>query len=88
MVDANELAKQWSTDPRWRGIERTYSAEDVLKLRGTVVEEHTLARRGAEALPGLSHRARGCAYLGPITSSQSAIRASPSRARGSLVPGP
>ena len=38
------LHYEWATDPRWSGIERTYSAADVVKLRGSVQEEHTLAR--------------------------------------------
>ena len=44
------LEKQWRDDPRWRGVERGYSAADVVRLRGSVRVEHTLARRGAERL--------------------------------------
>ncbi|QDO89720.1 isocitrate lyase [Ornithinimicrobium ciconiae] len=47
---AEKLRTEWAANPRWSGIERTYSAEDVVRLRGSVVEEHTLARRGAEKL--------------------------------------
>jgi isocitrate lyase len=47
---AAALRKTWESDPRWRGIERPYTAEDVVRLRGTVVIEHTLARLGAEKL--------------------------------------
>lgn len=47
---ADILRRRWETDPRWAGIERTYSAEDVVRLRGPVVEEHTLARLGATRL--------------------------------------
>jgi isocitrate lyase len=47
---AAELRKTWASDPRWRGVERPYTAEDVVRLRGTVVVEHTLARLGAEKL--------------------------------------
>ncbi|USQ75752.1 isocitrate lyase [Ornithinimicrobium cryptoxanthini] len=47
---AEDLRTEWAANPRWSGIERTYSAEDVVRLRGSVVEEHTLARRGAEKL--------------------------------------
>jgi isocitrate lyase len=47
---AASLARRWATDPRWAGIERTYDARDVLRLSGSVREEHTLARRGAERL--------------------------------------
>ncbi len=41
---------RWRDDPRWQGIERTYTAEEVVRLRGSVVPEHTLARLGAERL--------------------------------------
>lgn len=47
---AQALRKQWDTDPRWEGIERGYTAEDVIRLRGSVQIEHTLARLGAEKL--------------------------------------
>ncbi len=47
---AAELETQWKTDARWNGVTRDYSAEDVIALRGTVREERTLARRGAEKL--------------------------------------
>jgi len=47
---AKDLEKRWATDPRWKGVERNYSGEDVIKLRGSVMVEHTLARRGAERL--------------------------------------
>src|SRR5689334_11928733 len=45
--DVAELTAYWDTDPRWHGIERPYSAADVLKLSGTVRIEHTLATLGA-----------------------------------------
>ena len=44
------LEKDWATNPRWKGIKRGYSAEDVVRLRGSLPIEHTLARRGAETL--------------------------------------
>ena len=47
---AEEIKKDWETNPRWKGITRNYTAEDVEALQGTVVEENTLARRGAEIL--------------------------------------
>ncbi|MBW3549909.1 MAG: isocitrate lyase [Proteobacteria bacterium] len=47
---ADQLRQQWHTDPRWAGIERPYSAEDVVRLRGTVPVEHSLARLGASKL--------------------------------------
>jgi isocitrate lyase len=52
---AAELETAWKTDARWNGITRDYSAEDVIALRGSVREERTLARRGAENLWSLLH---------------------------------
>lgn len=49
-TSAEQLAWDWENDPRWEGITRDYSAEDVVRLRGRVQEEHTLARRGSEKL--------------------------------------
>lgn len=46
----DELKKDWAENPRWKGVKRPYSAEDVVRLRGSVQPEHTLARRGAEKL--------------------------------------
>ncbi|HJQ44761.1 MAG TPA: isocitrate lyase [Amycolatopsis sp.] len=67
---AAELAKQWETDPRWAGVQRSYSAADVIKLRGSVVEEHTLARRGAEKLWKLLHSEDYVNALGALTGNQ------------------
>jgi isocitrate/methylisocitrate lyase len=64
------LRSHWDTSPRWRGIERTYSAEDVIGLRGTVTIEHTLARLGADRLWTLMHRAPYIAALGAMTGGQ------------------
>mgnify|MGYP003336035210 CR=1 FL=1 len=50
MRNASELEREWQDNPRWRGIERGYSAADVVRLRGTVRIEHSLARLGAEKL--------------------------------------
>src|SRR5665213_2120663 len=47
---AQNLANEWKSHPRWQGITRGYRAEDVLRLRGTIQIEHTLARLGAEKL--------------------------------------
>ena len=47
---AMELQESWEMDERWNGITRPYTAEDVIKLRGSIDIEHTLARRGAEKL--------------------------------------
>ena len=48
--DAEALEQDWDTNPRWHGIERHYSAEDVIKLRGSFRVEHSVARAGAERL--------------------------------------
>jgi isocitrate lyase len=71
MVEAAELLRQeWASDPRWSGIERTYGAEDVVRLRGVVQEEHTLARRGAERLWQLLQDDDYVAALGALTGNQ------------------
>jgi isocitrate lyase len=67
---AADIALDWATSPRWRGIARTYSADDVVRLRGTVHEEHTLARRGAERLWHLLQTEDYVAALGALTGNQ------------------
>ncbi len=67
---AAELQESWDTDPRWDGIERTYRAEDVIRLRGSVREENTLARRGAENLWNLLHTEEYVRALGAYTGGQ------------------
>ena len=67
---ARELETQWSSDDRWSGIARTYSAEDVVRLRGSVVEEHTLARLGAERLWQLIQAEQPVRALGALTGGQ------------------
>jgi isocitrate lyase len=64
------LHRQWATDPRWAGVERTYSAADVIRLRGSVPEEHTLARIGAERLWTLLHEEPYVNTLGALTGNQ------------------
>ena len=44
------LEKEWAQNPRWKGIKRTYSAADVVRLRGSLQVEHTIAKRGADKL--------------------------------------
>src|SRR3546814_7901267 len=56
--------------PRWQGIKRGYGAEDVVRLRGSVLVEHTLARRGAEKLWGLLHSEPFVNTLGALTGNQ------------------
>ena len=67
---AANLRKSWETDRRWDGIERDYTAEDVIRLRGSVVEEHTLARRGATRLWELLGSEDAVRALGAITGNQ------------------
>ncbi|MFJ2520707.1 isocitrate lyase [Cellulosimicrobium cellulans] len=67
---AAEIAEQWATDPRWAGLQRDYTAEDVVALRGSVREEHTLARRGAEKLWEQIHTEEWVAALGAFTGNQ------------------
>jgi isocitrate lyase len=64
------LQNQWRKDPRWAGIQRPYSAKDVLALRGSIVIEHTLARLGAERLWQLLHTEEYVHALGAQTGAQ------------------
>ena len=48
--DAEAIRRDWATNARWSGVARDYEPEDVVKLRGSLIEEHTLARHGAERL--------------------------------------
>ena len=67
---ARVLEAGWNTDDRWHGIERTYTAGDVARLRGSVVEEHTLARLGAERLWALIRSDEPVRALGALTGGQ------------------
>jgi len=67
---AANLRTQWETDPRWANIKRTYTAEDVIRLRGSVTEEQTLARRGAIRLWELLQTEDAVRALGAITGNQ------------------
>ncbi|MEV3980911.1 isocitrate lyase [Nonomuraea sp. NPDC049758] len=67
---AEQLQDKWENDPRWAGVERTYSAQDVIRLRGSVQEEHTLARLGAERLWDLLHTEDYVNALGALTGNQ------------------
>src|SRR5581483_5038462 len=64
------LAANWMSDPRWKGIERAYGAEEVVRLRGSVQIEHTLARLGAERLWKLLNTEDYVAALGALTGNQ------------------
>ena len=69
----DELNKQWATDPRWKGVRRGYTAEDVVRLRGSVQPEYTYADNGAEKLWRLLHGDARKGYvncMGAITAGQ------------------
>lgn len=65
-----QLERRWQEDDRWKGIERGYSAADVVKLRGSVQIEHTLAKRGAERLWKSLREEDFIAALGALTGNQ------------------
>ncbi|MCM0605757.1 MAG: isocitrate lyase [Xanthomonadaceae bacterium] len=67
---AAELKKSWENDARWKGIKRDYSAEDVVKLRPSVLIEHTLAKRGAERLWNSLQKPGYVGALGTLTGAQ------------------
>jgi isocitrate lyase len=67
---AAALEKEWATNPRWKGIQRGYSAADVVRLRGSVPIEHTLAKRGAEKLWSLLNTEPFVNSLGALTGNQ------------------
>jgi isocitrate lyase len=72
-AQAAALAKDWAENPRWKGIKRGYSADDVVRLRGTFPIDHTLARRGAEKLWALVNGTAKKGYVnafGAITAGQ------------------
>ncbi len=65
-----DLTTSWETDPRWRGTKRPYQPEDVMRLRGTVQIEYTLAQLGAERLWKLLHDEPYINALGALTGNQ------------------
>jgi isocitrate lyase len=67
---AEQIGEEWTNDPRWSGIERDYAPEDVVRLRGSVRVEYTLARRGAEQLWRLMHQEAYVNALGAVTGGQ------------------
>jgi isocitrate lyase len=68
MIEA--IRKDWAENPRWRGVKRGYSAEDVVRVRGSVQIEHTLARLGAEKLWKLVNERPYVNSLGALTGNQ------------------
>lgn len=64
------IEKDWAENPRWEGIKRPYTAEDVLRLRGSVPIEHTLAKIGAERLWKLMRETEYVNALGALTGGQ------------------
>jgi len=69
-LEARVLADAWKNDPRWRGVERPYGAEDVLRLRGSVTIQHTLATLGARRLWRSLHEMDYVQALGALTGNQ------------------
>ena len=67
---AAALQKEWDTNPRWKGIKRGYTADDVIRLRGSFQIEHTLAARGAEKLWNLVNNEAYINCLGALTGGQ------------------
>jgi len=68
--DPKQIERDWENNPRWDGITRTYSAEEVLKLRGSIDIEYTLAELGADRLWRLLHEEPYVAALGALTGNQ------------------
>jgi isocitrate lyase len=69
-AQVNDLERRWAEDERWAGIERPYSAEEVVRLRGSIRVEQSLARHGAERLWELLHSDDHVAALGALTGGQ------------------
>ena len=69
-TEIRNLQKDWAENSRWQGIKRDYSAEDVIRLRGSIGVEHTLARRGATRLWEQLHSAPFVNSLGALTGNQ------------------
>ncbi len=69
-LETQKLQKDWDTNPRWKNVKRGYSAADVIRLRGSLQVEHTLARRGAEKLWTLVNNEPFVNTLGALTGNQ------------------
>ncbi|MFQ5633721.1 MAG: isocitrate lyase [Gammaproteobacteria bacterium] len=68
--EAEQLRREWAEEPRWNGIDRNYTADDVVRLRGSVRVEHTLARLGAEKFWKLLNGDEIVSALGALTGNQ------------------
>nr|MBF0682140.1 isocitrate lyase [Pseudomonas sp.] len=68
--EIQKLRQEWAENPRWNGIKRGYSEQDVINLRGSVHIEHSLARRGSERLWSLLHSEPFVNSLGALTGNQ------------------
>jgi len=69
-LSAEQLKKDWNENPRWKGVTRPYTPEDVIRLRGTVDIEYSLARQGAEKLWKSLHEKPFVNALGALTGNQ------------------
>ena len=69
-IKAQNLAYEWLTNPRWEGIDRTYSADQVIKLRGNVQVDYSLAKQGARKLWHKLHTQPQVTALGALTGNQ------------------
>src|SRR5262249_5430089 len=67
---AEDLERAWSESPRWRGVQRGYRAEDVVRLRGTIAVEHSIARLAAEKLWRYLNEKPFVNALGALTGNQ------------------
>jgi isocitrate lyase len=70
VLTVKDLQKQWTTEARWSGIKRDYTAQDVVKLAGSVHIQYTLAERGARKLWELLHQPEAVRALGAMTGNQ------------------
>ena len=73
---ADELRRSWAESPRWRGVQRGYDAADVVRLRGTVPVEHSIARLTAEKLWRYLNEKPFVNALGALTGNQAIDRKS------------
>jgi len=69
-LEIQKLQKDWDTNPRWKNIKRGYTAADVIRLRGSLQVEHTLAKRGADKLWNLVNNEPFVNTLGALTGNQ------------------